>query len=183
MSSLLQVPGLHDLVRKNGLEVFVETGCDEGEGLQIARDLGLNPRYSCDLNAISVAICSQWGFVACMKSTDFLRQLKGHIRNKPTLFWLDAHFPGTWGINTTRDCFFPLLDELQVLATVGGIDRCVVICDDMCNIQSEDNPTRNTAAPPSCAVEGITMAELTSVLPLNPTLHHIDTGILVLSPR
>jgi hypothetical protein len=185
VSALRQVPGLHDLIARYGLTTFVETGSDEGDGLRYAANLKLGPRYSCDINPVSAAVCSQWGIVANTTSTEFLRLLKRFIQNKPTLFWLDAHFPATWGIEPWHpNQFFPLLGELQILATMEGIQKCVIACDDICNVQSSDNPTRRSTAP-SCTVEGITLTQLAETLDSThtATIHDVDTGILIFTPK
>ncbi len=171
------------MVERYALTVFVETGCDQGDGLRFAQELGLEQRYSCDLNWTSVATCCQWGAVAREDSLAFLRRM-ARARTEACLFWLDAHFPATWKVkNTPEEWRFPLPEELKIITDIEGIGRSVIIADDICNIQSDDNPTRIDAVP-ECAVYGITIADLTNLFPRHkPVIHDIGYGVLVLEPR
>ena len=182
MSHFWEVPGLKELIEKYGLKEFVETGCDDGKGLRHAIELGLEPRFSCDLNWDSVANCTQWGTVSREDSVDFLKRMVR--RNyEPTLFWLDAHFPEVFGCTGEP---WPLPKEVAILAKKVGIERDVVIMDDMQCIHSDDNPARSND-PAGLDWQGVggTIAELTEPFAKThtATLHKVSTGILVLEPR
>jgi hypothetical protein len=181
MSRLAEVPGLAELVKRHHLEAFVETGCGDGEGLRYATELGLERRLSCDLNHAAVVLCQPFGVVAEATSTRFLEAMI-HTVAVPTLFWLDAHFPEKFGATGDK---WPLRDELAILARKRGIERDVILCDDMHAIQDPANPTREDGPGHDWEpVEG-TIAELVApfLATHQATLHTVGTGILVLEPR
>jgi hypothetical protein len=187
VSSLRQVPNLPELIAKHKIKMFVETGCGEGDALRYADELGLEPRFSCDLNPANVAKCAAWGSVFEMDSLQFLADLMLKPMNQhapPCLFWLDAHFPEHHGFEgATLEQRWPLLSELRILARKRRIEKDLVICDDMHVIHQPDNPTYHAWLDPYFKIEGVTMKDLTWMLPLDATIHNIDTGILVLEPR
>lgn len=181
MSGLNQVPNLDALVKKYGLTTFVETGCGNGNGLRYAAELGLEQRVSCDLREEAAMACKDLGMIHICDSLKFLRSV-AHWNEAPTLWWLDAHFPEHYG-HDAPDLKWPLFDELKILAGKKGIERDVVVCDDMHVINAPDNPTFHPWLPDYFKVKDQTIAQLCSVLPLKSTLYDIDTGILVLEPK
>lgn len=180
MSYLREVPFLSELVKKYGLEVFVETGCGDGNGLIYAAHLNLEDRFSCDTNADSVEACSNLGHVYLQDSLWFLKDIECCYR--PTLFWLDAHFPDRFG---TVGSIWPLPKELQILSSKIGIEKCVILCDDMHCIQDPLNPTREDGPGHDWdPVEG-TIAELVDILKdtHKATLLPVSTGVLMFEPK
>ena len=182
MSNLRDVPGIAYLVNKYSLKEFVETGCGQGHGLRYAMELGLDVRFSCDLNWESVALCNQWGTVSRESSVDFLERMIKRTWS-PTLWFLDAHFPEVFGCKGEP---WPLPKEVAVLAQKDTIARDVIIMDDMHCIHSDDNPTRDSD-PAGHDWQGVggTIAELTEPFAKThtATLHKVSTGILVLEPK
>lgn len=120
-----------DFKRKYGLKAFIETGCYMGDALKAARDLGFHPLYSCDINESFVESCRKnvpEAVVSCCSSTEFLKQVCSTIEDK-ALVWLDAHFSNFHGgKDTTQSDFFPVLEELQIIATTRVGD--VILVDD-----------------------------------------------------
>jgi hypothetical protein len=184
MSLLREVPHLSELIVRHGLECFVETGTGDGEGLLYAEELGFDERSSCDVNVEKAVEARKYGWVYCSESVEFLKH-EIEMWNEgitPTLFWLDAHFPERFGATGEK---WPLPQELRILAGKKGIEKDVIVCDDMHCIQDPENPTRED---PNWhdwePVEG-TIAELTAPFSAThiATLHKVGTGILVLEPR
>lgn len=140
---------LHALVRIHGLDTFVETGCGPScVGLRTAIALGLDA-WSCDINAGFVEEAKNRYGVAIhaspRESQDFLRWvIPEFIRDKPTLFFLDAHFPDYPDyLNSDTDGVpaYPLLDELQIIRDLKpGFERDVILCDDIRCIEDLTNP-------------------------------------------
>ena len=181
MSLLRQVPDLKGLIDKYGLKVYAETGCFQGDGLRTARELGLEC-YSCDINPESCAFCADLGFIFNEDSCVFLRRIIGLGEFPPTLWFLDAHFPKMYGMEGER---WPLPNELRILSGKKGIERDVIICDDMQAIQDPDNWARQAGQGHDWeAVDG-TIAELTAPFESThlATLHAVSTGILIMVPK
>lgn len=165
------------LIQRHGLEVFVETGCYEGDSLRYVSPW-LYPRYSCDINFECVQKCVKDGLIYHGDSREFLQWVLPKLPALPTLFWLDAHFPGVYGLNGVR---WPLYEELQILARKKGIEQDVVMCDDMRVIQSEDNPTRDPNLEEYQHVQS-SIADLARLLPTPSTVYTVGTGLLVFEP-
>jgi len=181
VSLLSEVPGLRELVARHKLVAFVETGAGKGDGLRYAAELGIERRLSCDLNHDAVIACQRFGVVAESTSTRFLEAMI-HTVAVPTLFWLDAHWPEKFGCEGDP---WPLPQELAILAKKRGIERDVILCDDMHAIQDPENPTREDGPGHDWEpVEG-TIAQLVApfLATHTATLHEVGTGILVLEPR
>jgi hypothetical protein len=158
---------LRDIRLENWIDVskyenFVETGCWLGEGIEEAYRLGLKKIYSCDL-------CSDFA-IHCMKkhpdakifvsdSVLFLKQLLYEISGR-TIFWLDAHFPETYGLTVDKECRFPLLYELDIIEHVKK-DYCndIIIIDDLHCFQDEFNPVRNVGIEPYHSVSGVSFKD------------------------
>jgi len=183
MSRLSDVPGLIGLVNKHGLKAFVETGCGDGEGLRYADEvLHLPVRFSCDLNPESVQKGERYGFV---KQSDSLTFLKDVVENwaMPSLFWLDAHFPNKFGAVGGEK--WPLPRELDLLTHKKGIERDVIIADDIHCINDPDNPTREDGPGHDwepvhgCVADLIALFKDTHTA----TIHKVGTGILILEPK
>lgn len=180
MSRLSDVPNLAELIKGHRLEVFVETGAGDGEGLRYAKELGLAERMSCDLNVGNAMAASKWGAVSTCDSVTFLKNLRVTGR---CLYWLDAHFGSKFGVVGGDE--WPLPEELRVLAGKPGIEHDVIICDDMHCIQDILNPTREDGPGHDWdPVEG-TIFELYD--PFREThvahLYGVSTGVLVMEPK
>jgi len=183
MSRLCDVPGLPDLISKHGLEVFVETGYGNGDGIAYASKLGFSSLYSCDLKPPLRAIDNAEGAYLYFgyESAEFLRLVVPSLKS-PTLFWLDAHFPEKFGAKGNS---WPLPDELKAIAQKKWLDRDVIICDDIHCIQDPENPTREDGPGHDWEPVAGNIKDLISpfLATHTATLHEVSTGILVLAPR
>jgi hypothetical protein len=165
------------------LQAFIETGCYLGGGLDVANRLGLE-LYSCDLNEAHVERCRDRFPAAHVYVTDsvtFLRDVCPWVE-RPTLFWLDAHFPRQ--PRSPRDRW-PLFDELTAIKTLrANVERDVILCDDLMVIGSEDNARYR---PGECEHVNMdhTLIDYIALL-LNThevELIHEETGVLAFLPR
>ncbi len=138
----LNIKGFKD---KYHLSNFYETGCWHGDGIQEALNAGYDIITSCDININFVEECRQrfisfpnvkvWHFT----STDFLTV--NLLESKPSLLWLDAHFPVDYGTNMPDEKYrLPLITELEILRDEWDIGKSVIICDDIRNLRSVMNP-------------------------------------------
>ncbi len=184
MSHLSDTPA-KALKEQYGLEVFVETGCGNGDGLRYAKEIGFEKRLSCDTNFDSVIACRSLGETFWMPSDEFLVFVAGDAHQ--ALFWLDAHFGQFFGAGSDSKAPFPLLDELQVIRQYKkGLERDVIICDDIRCIQSDDNPLREPGGGHDWEeVHGLTIAQLTEPFADTHTwrLEKTISGILVFTPK
>jgi hypothetical protein len=90
--------------------VFVETGCNFGDGIQQALDEGFKEVYSCDIDSDRYHHCikrfhSSPVHIKLTDTSDFLRELMPLI-HEPVTFWLDAH---------KGNGKSPLLQELDII--------------------------------------------------------------------
>lgn len=184
VSYLKDCPELRERIKEYGISTFVETGCGNGDGLQYAIELGIQNRYSCDLNPKSVEKCKELGNVVCGSSVWFLYTgIFGSLGfSSPALFWLDAHFPEKFG---TMGDTWPLLEELKILSKKPGIEKDVIICDDIHCIQDPENPTREDGPGHDWEPVNGTIQELINIFKDTHvyTLYNISTGILVFEPK
>jgi hypothetical protein len=134
-----------DLVARFGLNLFVETGTGAGDSLACAAQLPplFSMLYSCEIHP-DMAYLSAKRFahdervlVSNQASALFLSALLRVLPPTPTLFWLDAHFPGadyglsTYGSEPSLNLRLPLEDELQIIHEFRrGAARDVILIDD-----------------------------------------------------
>lgn len=138
----LNIKGFKD---KYNLSVFYETGSWHGDGIQQALNAGFSYIYSCDISKQFYDECDQRfknnsNVFLFNCSSDFF--LFGNRKEtKPSLFWLDAHFPVDYGTYIPDEKFrLPLITELEILRDKWDISKSVIICDDIRNLRSVMNP-------------------------------------------
>ena len=126
------------------LETFVETGSYEGAGIGYAKACGYNDIYSCDIGENYVIQCREKFPTARICHSDSLAFLTDLLPTLDTkcLFWLDAHFPGLYGTDNDLELHrLPLIDEIKLIKELKpSYIHDVIICDDMRNFKSPDNP-------------------------------------------
>lgn len=72
-----------------------------------------------------------------MESKSFLRgTIQALLDDSPTVFFLDAHYPGLEGYRNDPDTIaktpdFPLWDELQIIKEHRNTARDIILCDDI----------------------------------------------------
>lgn len=183
MSSLVQeFIGAAELVQRYGLKVFIETGCEDGVSLDVARNMGLT-LYTCDVDAAKVEMCRRafpQAQISHALSLDHLRDVLPRVR-EPALIWLDAHFHPLAG-----DQQWPLYEELKLISTIfPARDRSVVLADDISTVLqtslTDFDPRELNGHPQFCTY---TLEELTELFP-NHTWEVLaeNTGVLSLCPR
>src|SRR3989304_5724500 len=113
---------LYDIIKDiniNNVENFIETGCHIGNGIQCAINNNIKNIYSCDIHEPYVKECNKKFFdrasIFNMDSISFLNFILPKIKCK-TLFWLDAHFPKSYGLDYYNDEYkFPLFEEIKTI--------------------------------------------------------------------
>ena len=123
-------------------QAFVETGILDGDGIAVALHYGFPRIYSCDIDPASIEKARRRFpqnnvILRLGDSRQFIRDLAAAIL-EPAVFWLDAHFPDHAAGEVGE---FPLPDELETLRRRSGIEKDIIICDDMRCIPGDDNPT------------------------------------------
>ena len=125
---------------------FVETGCELGNGLFHARQLGFPEQriYSCDLRKEVVYICHDIFpnmHLSVTDSVTFLERVLPTLVG-PTLFWLDAHFPEHYGMLGEADAKrMPMFKEIETIKRLKkDYNKDVIICDDLCTLACPENP-------------------------------------------
>jgi len=133
---------LEKLVKVLNLKNFVESGTGDCSSMKIAADLNLFENlYGIDLDedlynrAVSMFKSSVNMYNGYSK--DEMLKIVGELSNKPTLFWLDAHFPGADYKGVKYDAEkddskrIPLEAELKIISENRDITNDVFIIDDL----------------------------------------------------
>ena len=133
---------LGKLVDKFKLQNFVESGTGTGDSMRVVVDSNLFENY----NAIEL----ENFFIQNLKKTfaNRVRFYEGYSKNEmhnvlndldqsPTLFWLDAHFPGSDYQHLPYDSIkdetirIPLKTELQIITENRDVSSDIFIIDDL----------------------------------------------------
>ena len=139
---------LKDYISKHKIKVFVETGTYMGDGINYACSFDFERLYSIELIKNHYDSCvSRFSYTDKVElilnnSVDGLKDVVVKIKNKPALFWLDAHLPnfydskyGSMGDNSkyikSKEVFIPLEEELNVIKNGKDISNDVFIIDDL----------------------------------------------------
>lgn len=133
---------LEKLIKVLNLKNFVESGTGDCSSMKIAADLNLFENlYGIDLDedlynrAVSMFKSSVKMYNGYSK--DEMLKIVGELSDRPTLFWLDAHFPGAdyKGVkyNAEKDDSkrIPLESELKIISENRDITNDVFIIDDL----------------------------------------------------
>ncbi len=150
----------HDLgyyLKKYNLENYFETGTGEGDCLAHALQQPFKTFYTVDIDQDLVRqvqnklqFCTKDVRLFAGKSTDTIRSLLPQINQMgPTLFFLDAHFPGAdfhkctyeESIRHFKKDAFPLEEEMALLLAHRDISRDVFIIDDFILYEEGDYET------------------------------------------
>ncbi len=180
------------LIQSCGLRAFVETGILDGDGIAVALHYGFNRVYSCDIAPECIEKAKRRFpetnvYLSLGDSREFIRQMAGQVEG-PALFWLDAHFPDHAAGDVGE---YPLPDELATLRARQGIDRDVIVCDDMRVISGADNPTLIPRTHPDIAAnpdrflqKNVTLKSLWGPFAQTHEVYLIneETGVLLMVP-
>jgi len=126
----LPVAVVEELQRQFDLSYFVETGTGGGDTSEIAASR-FDKIFTCEIDSelvdVATRLLSSYSNVRIYNkpSVTFLREVKPEL-DKPTLYWLDAHWCGG-KVVPEKEC--PLLEELAEIGPLLG--RSVVMIDDM----------------------------------------------------
>ena len=133
---------LEKLIKVFNLKNFVESGNGDGSSMKIAADLNLFENlYGIDLDedlynrAVSMFKSSVKMYNGYSK--DEMLKIVGELSDRPTLFWLDAHFPGAdyKGVKYDEEKDdskrIPLEAELKIISENRDITNDVFIIDDL----------------------------------------------------
>jgi hypothetical protein len=137
---------LNPLIEKFNLEYYFETGTGKGECLGHALRYPFKEYYTVDIDEELVEEvynkvngCGKQINLLVGKSTDILNEYVPQIpKESPTLFFLDAHFPGAdfhkctyeESIRTHLQDAFPLEEEVNILLNNRDVSNDVIIIDD-----------------------------------------------------
>jgi len=140
---LLQHHDVQDYITKHNLVNFVETGTGPGWSFSYSLGLPFKKWLSTEVHKETYdTYCTQFineekGITLYnMESEDFIKGPVMELDKKPTLFFLDAHFPGTstgGGYDTEKvnNIRIPLEKELRTLVSVRNCKKDVFIIDDL----------------------------------------------------
>ena len=133
---------LEKLVKVLNLKNFVESGTGDCSSMKIAADLNLFENlYGIDLDedlynrAVSMFKSSVKMYNGYSK--DEMLKIVGELSDRPTLFWLDAHFPGAdykgvkYDEENDDSKRIPLEAELKIISENRDITNDVFIIDDL----------------------------------------------------
>lgn len=158
---------LGDLRRRFDVSMFVETGTGRGDGLAFAAAARLDgtdlPLFdllrSCEVDP-AVADRARERFASDPRVEVFRSDSATFLdwacrmlpRDRPVLFWLDAHFPGAdhggkpWDAEKDLAVRLPLALELAIIELKRPRGMDVVVCDDL--RVYEDGPYGHNNVPP-----------------------------------
>lgn len=144
MSNLWDIKNLKEITDYYGMEYFIETGCEVGNGLKEAKNVAEIKEenlFSCDINSQAVESCSEMlpkAHITYANSLDFLNLVLPTIHGR-TLIWLDAHHPEDYGIATNRELEWPLYEELLLVKQLKkDYHQDLIFCDDVHSIPGHE---------------------------------------------
>ena len=128
------------------LEYYFETGTGVGECIEFALQYPFKEFYSVDIDEDLIEAARQ-KFASTNKklnlftgtSEDILSEYVPTLpKGSPTMFFLDAHFPGAdfqkmsyeESIRTYKEIAFPLKEEINIIQSVRDTSKDVIIIDD-----------------------------------------------------
>jgi hypothetical protein len=128
------------LQQRYGLQAFVETGTADGDSLAWAARADFTALHSIEIvrKLANAAIARFAGdtriTVWCCDTALAMPKVVLGLGDLPTLFWLDAHFPGAhhgadYAAEARIDTRLPLERELQAIAARGAASDVILIDD------------------------------------------------------
>jgi len=142
MANITELIDVLNVKKKYNLNFFIETGTGMGESIEKIKDIDFNLIQSCEIEPSQFEIlCKKFIGdnikIHLGKSTECLPKMIGNI-DGPSLFFLDAHFPGQGYVTNdfitskyTLDETIPLKLELNILENWKHIKESVVVIDDL----------------------------------------------------
>ena len=186
MTHLFDTPAKHAR-EKFSLINFIETGCEVGEGLRLAKEYGFINLFSCDIRKEATDLVALEFPEATLITDDSLAYLKQILPTLvgPSLFWLDAHFPALYHTEEASETRWPLLQELELIkALKQDISKDVIICDDTRVIRDVNNPRYWPGEVDGYYVDADWKALWETFSETHTAYtHNVDTGILFFVPK
>ena len=135
---------LSELKELYSIKNYVETGTGEAVSLQYALQFEFDNYYTIDIDEdlIQRAWIIYGGLdnvhLLCDLSKNALQEIVPKLSNDPTLFFLDAHFPGAdfhkisyeESLRTYMHDAFPLKDEVAIILSGRDISKDIFVIDD-----------------------------------------------------
>jgi hypothetical protein len=129
-------------LKELGIKVFVETGTANGLQFNDYLRFGFDDYYSCEINKEQYEVAMKnVGHIKNLhifnqSSVDFLTTILPIIKDIPTVFWLDAHFPGSeigapLSQEKNKNIRIPLEDEIALISQLKNTKNDVIVCDDL----------------------------------------------------
>jgi hypothetical protein len=125
-----------------GIKNFVETGTADGKQFFDYMKYNFENFYTCEINKAQYDVAvKNVGHLRNLhifneSSVNFLTNLLPKIKDVPTIFWLDAHFPGSEiGLPLSHEkdkkMRIPLEDEIILISKLKNTKNDVIMCDDL----------------------------------------------------
>lgn len=183
-----------------GCRYLFETGTGSGDGLKYASFFRFEKLFSVEIHPqLAAAARRQVSGDSRIRilnepSTQALKRILPDLdRNKPVLFWLDAHFPGadfglaSYEAETDATLRLPLQQELELIGQLRKSCRDVILIDDLRIYEDgtyEDGPMPEFAQTLPAALRNLAFLDR-FLLSATHDLQKVykDTGYLVLTPK
>jgi len=125
-----------------GIKNLVETGTSDGVQFFDYLKFNFDDYYSCEIikEQYDIAVRNIGHIknihITNQSSVNFLSELLPKIKDIPTIFWLDAHLPGSeiglpLSYEKDRKLRMPLEDEIFLLHKLKNTKNDVILCDDL----------------------------------------------------
>lgn len=190
-------PYVFKSIRRHETIDFVETGTYLADGFKRVCEAGFDIKncYSCDIHESFVNDArNAWpgAYVEVSDSLSFLRKLLPKLE-RPTLFWLDAHFPGFYNLPCeSEDIRAPILKELYLIKELKkAYEKDVIMFDDTHCLRHPDNPMYKEGKLDESLMVDIDWHELTSIFSDTHDMEHVlempgiptFEGAIILTPK
>lgn len=125
-----------------GIKNFVETGTANGKQFIDYMRFDFDNYYSCEINneQYNIALNNVGHlknlYLYNLSSVDFLELILPKIKDIPTVFWLDAHLPGSelglpFSFEKDKNIRMPLEEEIALIVKLKNTKNDVIMCDDL----------------------------------------------------
>ena len=129
-------------LKQFGIKIFVETGTSDGKQFLDYMRFNFDNYYSCEINEEQYNIAEKNVshlenlHIFNQSSVEFLSDLLPKIKDIPTVFWLDAHLPGSelglpFNYEKDKNLRMPLEDEIDLICKLKNTENDIIMCDDL----------------------------------------------------
>ena len=144
---------LNEFINNFNIKNYFETGTGMSVSLDYAKNFNFNKLYTVDIDGelIDLAKSKYSNDERITFINDYsknaLKNFLPIMDNNPTLFFLDAHFPGAdfykisyeESIRKYREDAFPLEQELKIMKEYRNLKNDVIVIDDFILYEKDDN--------------------------------------------